>query len=74
MQRLKNPVSSEGWSIQVYGGDRRLLFSLDASHAWLLGVGIGVGFAIALVSLSHHRSTSVPTVQPVPQAAPLQLD
>ncbi len=73
MQRLQNPVSYEGWSIQVYGGDRRLLVSLDASHAWLFGIGIAVGFAIALVSLSRDRSTSAPIAQPMPQAAPLQL-
>ncbi len=74
MQRLQNPVSNEGWSIQIYGGDRRLLVSLDASHAWLFGIGIVVGFAIALASLSRDRPTSAPVVKPMPPAAPLQLD
>ncbi len=74
MQRLQNPVSTEGWSIQIYGSDRRLLVSLDASHAWLFGVGIAVGFAIALLSLRCDRPTSAPIAQPMPQAAPLQLD
>ncbi len=74
MQRLQNPVSNEGWSIQVYGGDRRLLVSLDASHLWLFGIGTVVGLAIALTSLSHDPSTSAPIAQPMPPAVPLQLD
>lgn len=74
MQRLQNPVSNEGWSIQVYGGDRRLLFSLYASHAWMFGAGIIVGFAIAIVSLSHYYPTSTSLLKPTLPEAPLQLE
>ncbi|MCS6815304.1 MAG: hypothetical protein NZ772_17250 [Cyanobacteria bacterium] len=74
MQSLRNPVSTEGWSIQIYGGDRRLLLSLDASHAWLFGIGMIVGFIIAVIGLSHDRPISDPVTEALPQVAPLQLD
>ncbi|MBV5262004.1 hypothetical protein FLX56_26750 [Synechococcus moorigangaii CMS01] len=38
-----------GWSLQLYNGDRRLIFSLDASHAWILILGLGLGFLSGLV-------------------------
>lgn len=74
MQSLRNPASTEGWSVQIYGGNRRLLLSLDASHAWLFGAGIVVGFVVAVIGLSHERLASAPLIEVSPQVAPLQLD
>lgn len=74
MQKLQTPVSDEGWSIQVYGGDRRLLLSLDASHAWLFGAGILVGLAIALVGFRDQLEEASPPAESPPLVAPLQLE
>ncbi|WP_017305970.1 hypothetical protein [Spirulina subsalsa] len=74
MQKLQYPVSSEGWSIQIYGSDRRLLLSLDATHAWLLGIGILVGFVIALMGLRNQCQVSQPPVESPHLVAPLELD
>lgn len=40
--------TSEGWLVQVYGGDRRLLCVLDSSHAWTFLWGFGVGLLLAV--------------------------
>ncbi|MCW6034843.1 hypothetical protein K4A83_00935 [Spirulina subsalsa FACHB-351] len=74
MQKLQYPVSSEGWSIQIYGSDRRLLLSLDATHAWLLGIGIVLGFAIALVGLRDQCQASQTPVESPHLVAPLELE
>ncbi|MEA5419813.1 hypothetical protein VB712_11310 [Spirulina sp. CCNP1310] len=76
MQKLQNSVRSEGWSIQVYSGDRRLILSLDASHAWLLGTGIGIGFGIALLGLRGQCQAAQPPSpgESAPLVAPFQVD
>lgn len=84
MQKLQNPISYEGWSIQVYGSDRKLLCSLYPSHAWMFAVGILIGFAIAFVSLNQERPTpqqeasgnasTPPRIEPSSHKAPIKLD
>lgn len=79
MQKLQNPIShDEGWSIQVYGSDRRLICSLYPSHAWTFAVGILAGFVIAFFSISHNSPTSqreaTPLIKPSSQEIPIQLD
>ncbi|WP_416674347.1 hypothetical protein [Egbenema bharatensis] len=68
-----------GWSIQIYSRDRRLLCSLDPSHGWMFLIGVVLGFIIALVSLSGQVSAqSLPTASSssfsAPITAPLSLD
>jgi hypothetical protein len=69
-----------GWSVQVYSRDRRLLCSLYPSHGWAFLMGIVLGFVVALVSLSGQVSTqSSHTAQSssaftAPIAAPFALD
>ncbi|WP_157094812.1 hypothetical protein [Picosynechococcus sp. PCC 7003] len=38
-----------GWSLQVYSGDRRLICIINASHAWLLCLGITFGLLSGLM-------------------------
>ncbi len=54
--------TNEGWMVQVYGRDRRLLCVLEPSHGWtfLIGCGVGLAVAILLASLSDYRPPSEP--------------
>ena len=40
--------TSEGWLVQIYGRDRRLLCVLESSHAWSFLVGCGFGLLVAV--------------------------
>lgn len=39
--RTKFDNTSEGWLVQVYSGDRRLLCVLESSHAWTFCWAVG---------------------------------
>ncbi|HSM82138.1 MAG TPA: hypothetical protein VLS96_10650 [Nodosilinea sp.] len=56
--------TSEGWLVQVYSGDRRLLCVLESSHAWMFGLGLGLGLLLA-VGWANLASDS-PPVPPAP--------
>ena len=68
--RLRIGPTGEGWLVQVYDGERRLLCVLDASHAWtfLWGCGFGLLLAVAWVNLvgnsppTTYESTTTPPV------------
>lgn len=47
----------DGWLVQVYSGDLRLLRVLDSSHAWtsLLGCGFGLLLAAGWFNLASHN-------------------
>lgn len=66
--------TSEGWLVQVYGRDRRLLCVLESSHAWtfLLGCGVGILLAVIWVSVARYA----PPVDPAPPTSTpkLQVD
>ncbi|MDA0267274.1 MAG: hypothetical protein O2890_12130 [Cyanobacteria bacterium] len=64
----------EGWRVQVYDRDRRLICLLDPSHGWTFFLGCVVGFLIAVIGLSRTvpaPSTPTPTSSNAP---PLQVD
>ncbi|MEL6552731.1 MAG: hypothetical protein AAFQ63_04605 [Cyanobacteria bacterium J06621_11] len=66
--------TNEGWLVQVYGCDRRLLCILESSHAWsfLLGCGFGLLLAVGWVNLA---SDSPPTTyEPATTPPELQID
>ena len=67
-RRTKFDNTSEGWLVQVYSGDRRLLCVLDSSHAWtfLLGCGFGLLLAVGWFNLASHSAstTYVPATTP----------
>ena len=66
------PSTDEGWAIHVYNSDRHLRFTLEPSHIWAFGWGIGVGLLAAIVwsalhSASHRFSTNTdPTTNLLP--------
>ncbi len=69
MNYLKDKID-EGWSVQIYGRDRRLLFSLYPSHAWTFLAGLVIGLLFALVAAQHSTPpsslTSPSSVSPSP--------
>lgn len=54
--RTRIDNTSEGWLVQVYGSDRRLLCVLESSHAWtfLLGCGCGLLLAVGWFNLANY--------------------
>ncbi len=64
----------EGWLVQVYGGDRRLICIIEPSHAWafLLGCGIGILFTVAWVNLASFSSSR--TYAPATTVPELRLE
>lgn len=73
----KSPSSlntDDGWLVQVYGSDRRLLCVLEPSHGWLFLLGCGVGVLLTLIWVNAARY-SPPTEPTAPQEVPkLQVD
>ncbi|HIK44640.1 MAG TPA: hypothetical protein IGR64_07090 [Leptolyngbyaceae cyanobacterium M65_K2018_010] len=61
--------TGEGWLVQVYSHDRRLLCVLESSHAWtfLLGLGFGLLLAVGWANLANDSPTTTyvpPTISP----------
>jgi hypothetical protein len=77
MNRSTHPLKESldnGWSVQIYSRDRHLLCSFYPSHAWTLLLGIALGFALALVGLTHQSTTRPSPVESAPVEAPLRLE
>lgn len=71
----------EGWSIQIYGRDRRLLCSFYPSHGWTFLAGFVVGLLSALIIVgqpptetSSVTSPSDAPPSPNPHEPLLQVD
>ncbi|MDB9526799.1 hypothetical protein PN498_12435 [Oscillatoria sp. CS-180] len=64
----------EGWIVQVYGSNRRLLCVLEPSHGWMFVMGVGVGLLLAIFWINISRYS--PPVEPTPpgEAPKLQVD
>lgn len=71
----------EGWSVQIYGRDRRLLCSFYPSHGWIFLAGFVFGLLVTLIMVGQHSnpdssltspSTSPPS--PNPHEPLLQVD
>lgn len=60
--QLDNP--SEGWSVQVYSGDRRLLCVLESSHVWTFLLGCSFGLLLALGWFNLARYSPPATYEP----------
>ncbi len=69
--RTRFDNTSEGWLVQVYSGDRRLLCVLEPSHAWTFLLGCGFGLLLA-VGWSNLATASASTPQ-VPVTAPAEM-
>lgn len=56
--------TDEGWVVQVYGSNRRLLCVLEPSHAWIFLTGCGVGLLLAVIWTNVARYS--PPLKPAP--------
>lgn len=72
--KQSNHDVQEGWMIHVYGGDRRLLCSLEASHIWFFIGGLVVGLFLAGIVASSQRPATTPTPTPNTLTPPLAID
>ncbi|MEM6837502.1 MAG: hypothetical protein AAF609_11650 [Cyanobacteria bacterium P01_C01_bin.120] len=64
----------EGWSVQVYSSDRRLLWVLEPSHCWTFLLGCGFGLLLSVIWFNVARYSS--PIEPVPssESSKLQID
>lgn len=66
----------DGWTVHVYGRDRRLLFTLEPSHGWAFAAGTALSLAVAIVAY-NLPSSGIPPAPSQPTSgltAPLQID
>ncbi|PSN17343.1 hypothetical protein C7271_18235 [filamentous cyanobacterium CCP5] len=66
--------TDEGWVVQVYGSNRRLLCVLEPSHGWIFLIGCGVGLLLSVIWINIARYS--PSLEPPPPAESpaLQVD
>jgi len=64
----------EGWLVQVYGAQRRLLCVLDPSHGWVFLIGFGAGLLLSLFWINAERQSSSPAAPATVKSPPLQVD
>lgn len=64
--KKSQPISEadEGWLVQVYGQNRRLLCVLEPSHGWIFLLGCGVGILLAIIWFNIARYSE--PIEPVP--------
>ncbi|NEQ44135.1 MAG: hypothetical protein F6K00_11495 [Leptolyngbya sp. SIOISBB] len=71
--RLRSRIDpDEGWLVQVYGSDRRLLCVLESSHGWIFLLGCSVGALLAVFWFNIARY-SPPVVPTTPSSTPSEL-
>jgi hypothetical protein len=56
--------TDEGWVVQVYGSNRRLLCVLEPSHGWIFLIGCGVGLLLSVILITIARYS--PPLEPTP--------
>ncbi|WAL60928.1 hypothetical protein [Thermocoleostomius sinensis] len=56
--------TDEGWVVQVYGSNRRLLCVLEPSHAWIFLIGCVVGLLLSVIWMNAARYS--PPLEPTP--------
>ncbi|MEB3228992.1 MAG: hypothetical protein VKJ27_11485 [Synechocystis sp.] len=74
--KLKTKIdnTNEGWIVQIYGGDRRLLCVLESSHAWTFLCGCGFGLLLAVGWFNLARFSPTLTYEPTTTPAEMQID
>lgn len=72
--RTRNDQASEGWLVQVYSSDRRLLCVLESSHAWSFVVGCGFGLLIAVAWFNLAGSSPSTTYEPTKTSPAMWID
>ncbi|MGK7887567.1 MAG: hypothetical protein AB4057_23420 [Crocosphaera sp.] len=48
---------NEGWVVQVYGSNRRLLCVLEPSHGWIFLIGCGFGLLLSVIWFNAARES-----------------
>ncbi|ESA36945.1 hypothetical protein N836_05125 [Leptolyngbya sp. Heron Island J] len=67
--------ADEGWVVQVYGSNRRLLCVLEPSHGWIFLAGCCVGLLLSVIWINAARYSSPVEAPTTPTEAPaLQVD
>ena len=66
--------TGEGWMVQVYGRDRRLLCVLEPFHGWVLLVGCGLGLLLAILWFNLSRCSSLTELTEPTETPFLQVD
>ncbi|EKQ66888.1 hypothetical protein OsccyDRAFT_4698 [Leptolyngbyaceae cyanobacterium JSC-12] len=76
MSKLKQSLDelNTGWAVNIYTSDRRLLCTLNPSHAWAFALGICLGGFIMLSWSSSDRAPIQPPSITSPGTAPLAID
>jgi hypothetical protein len=64
----------EGWIVQVYGSNRRLLCVLERSHAWIFLIGCGVGLLLSVIWINTARYNPPLETTPPKESPTLQVD
>jgi len=72
--RTKSDNLSEGWLVQVYSGDRRLLCVIESSHAWTFLFGCGLGLLLAVGWVNLARDSPSKTYEPATTPPELWVD
>jgi len=73
-QSSPNLGMNEGWFVQVYGSNRRLLCVLDSSHGWLFLIGCGFGLLISVIWINAASYSPAPETSLPAESSFLQLD
>lgn len=66
--------TSEGWLVQIYGRDRRLLCVLESSHAWTFLLGCGFGLLVAVGWFNLANLSPTPTYEPATTPPEMWID
>ncbi|WP_330204172.1 hypothetical protein [Cyanobacterium sp. Dongsha4] len=66
--------NDEGWVVQVYGSNRRLLCVLEPSHGWIFLIGCGFGLLLSIIWFNIARYNPPLDTPPPVDSAPLQVD
>ncbi|HEY9762610.1 MAG TPA: hypothetical protein V6D07_08800 [Trichocoleus sp.] len=72
--RTRFDNTSEGWLVQVYNGDRRLLCVLEPSHAWTFFLGCGFGLLLAVGWFNLASASPSTTYEPATTPPEIRVD
>ncbi|MEM8810267.1 MAG: hypothetical protein AAGF01_29970 [Cyanobacteria bacterium P01_G01_bin.38] len=67
-QSQPNLDIDEGWIVQIYSSNRRLLCVLEPSHGWIFLAGCCVGLLVSVIWVNAARHSS-----PVEPTAPTEV-